>query len=111
MDIGLSNKPVSPDQPWLPIFKVTCRKDAEPHPYIGRVIYTHDPGRALITGKCEDVGSLVMQQLRGVAGRAPYFANGAARDLRELVDFYDVRFSMKLTERDKIDLINFLKVI
>jgi hypothetical protein len=111
MDIGLSNKPWSPDQPWLPLFKVTCRKDVDPHVYLGRVIYTHDPGRALISGKCEDVGSLVMQQLRGLAARAPYFADGAAKDLRELVDFYDRRFAMNLSERDKTDLINFLTVL
>ncbi len=111
MDIGLANKPWSPDQPWLPLFKVTCRKDVDPHPYLGRVIYTHDPGRALISGKCEDVGSLVMQQLRGVAGRAPYFANGSAKDLPELVDFYDSRFDMKLTQSEKRDLVNFLTVL
>ena len=30
---------------------------APPHPYLGRTIYTTDPGRALITGRCNDVGS------------------------------------------------------
>lgn len=111
MDIGLSNKPWSPDQPHLPLFHITCRKDADPHPYIGRDIYTHDPGRALITGKCADVGSLVMQQLRGLAARAPYFGNGAAANLEELVNFYDRRFAMNLTVRDKRDLVNFLTVL
>ena len=32
---------------------------------------------------------------RGLAARAPYFANGSAKSLREVVDFYDRRFDMK----------------
>jgi hypothetical protein len=95
----------------LPVFKVTCRASAPPHPYLGRTIYTTDPGRALVTGRCADVGSITMQQFRGLAARAPYFANGSARTLRELVDYYDRRFDMTLTEQDKIDLVNFLSVL
>jgi cytochrome c peroxidase len=52
-----------------------------------------------------------MQQFRGLAARAPYFSNGSAKSLRELVDFYDRRFDMKLSEREKQDLINFLGVL
>jgi hypothetical protein len=92
----------------LPVFKITCSKDAKPHPYLGRTIYTTDPGRAMVSGKCEDVGSIVMQQLRGLAARAPYFANGSAQTLREVVDFYDRRFDMKLTDQEKADLATFL---
>jgi cytochrome c peroxidase len=92
----------------LPVFKITCARDADPHPYLGRVIYSTDPGRALISGRCADVGSIVMQQLRGLAARAPYFANGSAKTLREVVDFYDRRFDMKLRDEEKEDLINFL---
>ncbi len=77
VDVGTTNYPTwtEPDT-WqqtaeLPVFKITCRPDADPHPYLGRVIYTTDPGRALISGRCVDVGSIVMQQLRGLAARAP----------------------------------------
>ena len=117
VDVGTTNYPTwtEPDT-WadtadLPVFKITCRKDADPHPYLGRVIYTTDPGRALISGRCVDVGSIVMQQLRGLAARPPYFANGSAKNLREVVDFYDRRFDMKLSETDKDDLVNFLGVL
>jgi len=117
MDLGTNNHPrwTEPGT-WteaaeLPVFKVTCDRSAPPHPYLGRVIYTTDPGRALISGKCADVGAIVMQQLRGLAARAPYFANGGARTLREVVDFYDRRFDMKLTEQEKQDLVNFLAVL
>jgi hypothetical protein len=117
VDVGTTNYPTwtEPDT-WaetadLPVFKITCRPDADPHPYLGRVIYTTDPGRALISGRCVDVGSIVMQQLRGLAARAPYFSNGSAKNLREVVDFYDRRFDMKLSDTEKDDLVNFLGVL
>jgi hypothetical protein len=114
IDIGTSNyrePALSSKDSELPVFKCVCRQDAPPHPYLGRVIYTTDPGRALITGKCADVGSLVMGQLRGLSARAPYFSNGSAKNLREVVDFFDKRFEMKLTEQEKQDLVNFLSVL
>jgi len=117
IDAGTTNYPTwtEPgtwvDTSELPVFKITCNKDADPHPYLGRVIYTTDPGRAMISGKCADVGSIVMQQLRGLAARAPYFANGSAKTLREVVDFYDRRFDIKLSDADKDDLVNFLGVL
>ena len=79
--------------------------------FLGRVIYTHDPGRALISGRCMDVGAIVMQQFRGLAARAPYFSNGSAATLRALVDFYDRRFNIGYTDQEKEDLINFLSVL
>ncbi len=117
MDLGTTTYPTWTEAAYwdpaavLPVFKITCRPTALPHPYLGRVIYTTDPGRALATGKCADVGSIVMQQLRGLAARAPYFANGGAQTLRELVDYYDRRFDMKLTEIEKQDFVNFLRVL
>ena len=117
VDVGTTNYPTWTEPPLysesreLPVFKITCDKDASPHPYLGRVIYTSDPGRALISGRCVDVGSIVMQQFRGLAARAPYYSNGSAKSLRELVDFYDRRFDMKLSEQEKQDLINFLGVL
>lgn len=117
VDVGTANyptwtePPVFSDKAELPVFKITCDRAAPPHPYLGRTIYTTDPGRALITGRCNDVGSLVMGQFRGLAARAPYFSNGSAATLRELVDFYDRRFDMKLSETEKQDLVNFLSVL
>lgn len=111
MDVGTTNLPWAGDSHELPLFKVTCDATADPHPFLGRVIYTQDPGRALITGKCKDVGSIVIEQFRGLAARAPYFSNGSAASLRELVDFYDRRFEIKLTEQEKHDLVNFLAVL
>jgi cytochrome c peroxidase len=120
MDIGTTNlpwaveaqqNPWTKDKPEMPLFKLTCDKALAPHPFLGRVIYTQDPGRALITGRCNDIGTIVMQQFRGLAARPPYFSNGSARDLRELVDFYDRRFNIQYSEQEKQDLVAFLSAL
>lgn len=109
--LGTSNYPTATPAPDLPLFKITCRADAPPHPYLGRAIYTSDPGRALITGKCADVGAITLQQLRALSARAPYFAGGSAKTLREVVDFYDRRFQIGYSEQEKQDLATFLGVL
>jgi len=102
MDIGTTNLPSALESADLPLFRITCHSD-------GRIIYTQDPGRALITGKCSDVGAIVMQQLRGLSARAPYFSNGSAATLRDVVEFYDRRYSIGYSEKQKQDLVNFLR--
>jgi hypothetical protein len=111
IDIGTTNLPTAKESPELPLFRVTCDSSAPPHPQLGRTLLTQDPGRALITGKCADVGSILMQQFRGLTARAPYFANGSARDLTELVDLFDRRFKIGLTDKEKQDLVNFLSIL
>ena len=111
VDLGTANSPWASESPDLPLFKITCNQDAAPHPFLGRVIYTHDPGRALVTGRCIDVGSIVMQQFRGLSARAPYFSNGSAKTLGELVDFYNRRFNIGFSEQEREDLVNFLSVL
>lgn len=109
--LGTANYPTATPAPDLPLFKITCRTDAPPHPFLGRTIYTSDPGRALITGKCADIGAITLQQLRALSARAPYFAGGSARTLRDVVDFYDRRFQIGYSEQEKRDLVNFLGVL
>ena len=103
VDIGTTNAPTWTDTTGLPVFRITCNS--------GQVIESTDPGRALITGRCADVGAIVAQQLRGLSARAPYFANGSARTLRDLVDYYDRRFSIGFSAAERQDLINFLAVL
>ena len=120
MDVGSTNLPFAREavpNPWsddrhgLPLFKITCNERARPHPFLGREIYTQDPGRALISGRCYDVGSIVMGQLRSLSAREPYFSNGSASSLRDVVDFYDRRFNIGYTEQEKHDLTNFLSIL
>ena len=69
---------------------------------------TIDPGRALITGLCADIGKVKGPVLRGLAARAPYFHNGSAMTLNDVVTFYDQRFSIGFTAQERTDLIAFL---
>src|SRR5262249_19029698 len=93
--------------PDLPVYLISgC-----PNPFApgeSESFYTTDPGKALITGSCGDFNRVKGPILRGLAARAPYFHNGAAADLREVVSFYDARFSMHLTDQQKSDLVAFL---
>ncbi len=93
--------------PNLPVFQVTCNQGVD----AGEVTYTSDPGKALLTGLCTDVGRGKGLILRGLAARAPYFHNGAAATLDQVVDFYNVRFQMNLTPQQHTDLVNFLKTL
>jgi cytochrome c peroxidase len=70
-----------------------------------------DPGRALITGKWKDVGRFKGPILRALAGRAPYFHNGSAATLLDVVSFYDARFGLSLSDEDKRDLVAFLRAL
>jgi cytochrome c peroxidase len=93
--------------PDLPVYLVSgC-----PNPFAAsepESFYTSDPGKALITGKCADFNRTKGPILRGLAARAPYFHNGAAASLEQLVDFYNERFTMGLTDTEKAELVAFL---
>jgi len=43
--------------------------------------------------------------------RAPYFHNGFAADFDAVVDFYNQRFGIGLTEHEKSDLVAFLRTL
>lgn len=79
------------------------------HKTSGEILKTSDPGRALITGLWSDVGRFKVPTLRGLAARAPYFHNGMAQELGNVLDFYDGRFSIGLDNRERLDLILFLR--
>jgi cytochrome c peroxidase len=71
-------------------------------------LIVNDPGLALITGRCADIGRFTVPQLRGLAARAPYFHDGSAQDLNAVVDFYRGRFAIGLTDQEQQDLVAFL---
>jgi cytochrome c peroxidase len=102
LNIGLAD--LSRRTPDLPLITLKNNKT-------GDILQVTDPGRALITGKWVDIGKFKGPILRGLAGRAPYFHNGSAATLLDVVDFYDTRFNLQLSERDKDDLVAFLKTL
>jgi cytochrome c peroxidase len=77
----------------------------------GATVQTTDPGRALITGKWVDIGKFKGPILRGLAGRAPYFHNGSAASLDDVLDFYNTRFGISLTPQEHADLVAFLRAL
>jgi hypothetical protein len=111
VDLGTTNNPHSNSQPELPLFRLTCNSARAPQPYLGRVVYTHDPGYALTTGKCIDIGKITAQSMRGIAARAPFFSNGSAKTLEEVIEFYDRRYQIELTDEEKLDLLHLLEVL
>lgn len=94
-------------QPTLPVFQLVCTQGTD----AGETFYTTEPGKALISGQCTDIGRIKGPILRGLPARAPYFHNGAAANLTQLVNFYNVRFQIGLTSQQKQDLINFLQTL
>jgi cytochrome c peroxidase len=110
LNIGVADaSPPVLDTTGLPVFTVQCT-DAS-GPLQGQVFHVTDLGRAVITGKCSDVGKVKGPILRGLAARAPYFHNGSATTLKDVVNFYDQRFSIGLTEQEKAELVAFLKAL
>ena len=73
-----------------------------------QIIQTTDPGRALVSGKWADIGKVKGPILRGLVSRAPYFHNGSAATLDDVVTFYDNRFNIGFTSQERTDLIAFL---
>jgi hypothetical protein len=95
------------NEPDLPIFLVSgCKTPFSAGQPVS--FYTTDLGKGMITGLCSDVNRVKGPILRGLAGRAPYFHNGAAATLLQAVNFYNQRFSMNLTEEQKRQLVAFL---
>jgi hypothetical protein len=105
-DAGAKSPPVL-DISGLPVFTLTCTQG----PLAGQVFRVTDPGRALISGQCADIGKVKGPILRGLASRAPYFHNGSAATLLDAVNFYDQRFGIGFTEKQKTDLVNFLNAL
>jgi cytochrome c peroxidase len=111
LNIGIAN--AGPDAPpaldisGLPVFTLKCLAG----PLTGNKFFVTDIGRAMITGQCADIGKLKGPILRGLAARAPYFHNGSAATLLDVVNFYDQRFGLNFTDQQKQDLVNFLNAL
>ncbi|MFZ1919013.1 MAG: hypothetical protein WAU58_15675 [Terriglobales bacterium] len=95
------------EAPTLPVFELVCTQG----PLAGATYYTTDPGKALISGQCSDIGRGKGLILRGLPARAPYFHNGVAANLEQVVNFYNQRFQIGLSQQQKQDLINFLQTL
>ncbi len=74
----------------------------------GATIVTTDPGRGLVSGRWADVNRFKTPSLRGIAARAPYFHNGIADTLTDVVVFYEQSMGFSYTAQEREDLAAFL---
>jgi len=77
----------------------------------GQIRKTTDPGRALITGRWIDVNQFKVPGLRALAARAPYFHDGSAATVRDVVRFYSTVLNFQFTAVEEDDLIAFLSAL
>jgi cytochrome c peroxidase len=114
LNIGVANAgalaPPVLDISGLPVFTVLCTSP-DAGSLFGQTFQVTDIGRAMISGKCADIGKVKGPILRGLAARAPYFHNGSAASLQDVIEFYDQRFSIGLTVQQKSDLVAFLNAL
>jgi cytochrome c peroxidase len=101
LNIGVADVSSPLNVTYLPVFTLVNKTT-------NATVQTTDPGRALITGKWADIGKVKGPILRGLVSRAPYFHNGSAQTLGDVLDFYTKRFNLFFTAQEKVDLIAFL---
>ena len=65
----------------------------------------------MIDGRFDHVGKIKGPVLRGLSARAPFFHNGSAHTLMDVVRFYENRFGLVLTPRKESDLVAFLSAL
>ena len=102
LDLGLTD--AARRTPDLPLYTLRNKNTSE-------LVQTTDPGRALVTGLWKDIGRFKGPILRAAASRAPYFHNGSAATLADVVDFYDTRFEIGFSAQEKADLVAFLETL
>jgi cytochrome c peroxidase len=99
--------------PDLPLYTLQCSASgvAKKACTAGQQDQTTDPGRALITGSWRSLDNFKVPGLRNLAARAPYFHNGSAATLGDVVDFYKTSMGFQFTDDEKQDLVNFMSAL
>jgi cytochrome c peroxidase len=99
--------------PDLPLYTLQCSAAgvAKKACTEGQQDQTTDPGRALITGSWRSLDNFKVPGLRNLAARAPYFHNGSAATLADVVDFYKTSMQFQFTDDEKQDLVNFMSAL
>jgi cytochrome c peroxidase len=102
-DIGASDADVrEPDMPLYTVMRTST----------GETKQTTDPGRAGAgTGTWASMNRFKVPSLRGLSARAPYFHNGIAKDLRDVVRHYEVKLGFVFTPQEEEDLVAFMSAL
>jgi mono/diheme cytochrome c family protein len=101
-DIGASRAQFR--QPGMPLYTVRNKTTLE-------VRQTTDPGRALRSGRWADMDRFKTPSLRGISARAPYFHNGIAATLADVVTHYEVALGFDFTPEQEADLVTFMEAL
>jgi hypothetical protein len=72
---------------------------------------TTDPGSALRTGRWADLDRFKTPSLRGAVARPPYFHNGIAPTLQDVVLHYQAVLGFVFTPQERADLVAFLEAL
>jgi cytochrome c peroxidase len=101
-DVGASRPEFR--QPGMPLYTVRNKTTME-------VRQTTDPGRALKSGLWADMDRFKVPSLRGLSARAPYFHNGAAATLNDVVLHYQQALGFQFTREQREALVAFLQAL
>jgi hypothetical protein len=99
--------------PDMPLYTLQCSAAgvAAKHCASGQTHQTTDPGFALISGDWRGMDRFKVPVLRNLAARAPYFHNGSAATLEDVIDRYVKVLQFQFTDDEKKDLVNFLNAL
>jgi cytochrome c peroxidase len=101
-DIGASD--ADKREPGMPLYTLVSTA--------GETKLTTDPGRAGAgTGTWATLNQFKVPSLRGLAARAPYFHNGIAKDLLDVVQHYEEKLGFVFTPEEERDLVAFLSAL
>lgn len=101
-DIGASQAKFR--QPGMPLYTVKNKTTTAER-------QTTDPGRALRSGRWIDMDKFKVPSLRGLSARAPYFHNGIAPTLKDVVRHYESELQFEFSDEDEDDLVMFLEAL
>jgi cytochrome c peroxidase len=101
-DVGTASAEVrTPD---LPIYTFRNRTT-------GEIRQLTDAGRGQVSGLWNELGRFKTPSLRALAARAPYFHNGIAFTLEDVVRHYEMHVGFSFTDEEREDLVAFLNAL
>jgi len=98
-DIGTSR----PERAKSDMAVYTFRRNSD-----GAIVQSTDPGRGIRSGKFADLDRFKTPNLRGLASRAPYFHNGVAATIEDVVAHYETVLGFVFSAAERADLAAFL---
>src|SRR6185503_12972284 len=102
-DVGASD--ADKREPGMPLYTLMLTST-------GEIKQTTDPGRAAAgTGTWATLNRFKVPSMRGVAARAPYFHNGVAKTLLDVVRHYEEKLGFVFTPEEEEDMVAFLNAL